>query len=337
MQVAYWTSAMHPDMEAVASEVALLRKHFFPSVSWGISADRWLQLSWRRGFGVHPRLQLAFRATTWALQRTARINHLFGSGGDWFHLRALHSHPALLTATTQAALCNRAMLAKIDHFVVEWPGARESLQTEGIPASQMDLIFPPVDVHRFFPSNMPAGPLRVLFASSPGRPEWLEARGIPLLLEVAQRLPDVRFRLLWRPWGTAYGQVLQELRQRELSNVELYCHCQADMAIAYREAHVTIAPFTDAARCKAVPNSLLESLASGRPVILTDISGIAELVQEEGGGIVCPPQVEALCAAVQRSQGELVQLAAAARRTAEKWFSAEHFLRSYQRLYAPWW
>ena len=63
--VAYWTSAMYPEMEAIAGEVALLRRNFRPSVAWGISSAHWLQFSYRRGFGVHPRMHLAFRAATW--------------------------------------------------------------------------------------------------------------------------------------------------------------------------------------------------------------------------------------------------------------------------------
>ncbi|MBI1903230.1 MAG: glycosyltransferase [Planctomycetia bacterium] len=331
--VAYWTSALFPEMEAIAGEVALLRRHFRPSVAWGVSPARWLQLSWRRGFGVHPRMHLAFRAVTWALQKAFAINHVFGSLGDWFHLKAARKRPVVLTAACQAKACEKELLQRVDRFVVEWPGARDELLAMGIEPRRIRIIFPPVDTKRFYPSPPPDGPFTVLFASSPERADWLEARGVPCLLEAAAQLPAFRFRLLWRPWGNAYDSVAAAIRERELTNVVLRRGRAPDMAAEYANAHVTIAPFNDATRSKAIPNSLLESLACGRPVLTTPTVGLSQLVRDQRIGTVCDARAESVVDGLRRIQSEWHAMSTAARQTAERWFDARKFVEGYGRVY----
>lgn len=333
-RVAYWTSAMHPEMEAVASEVALLRQSFPMSLTWGITSSPGLQCSWRRGFAIHPRMHLAFRASTFFLQRAFHINHLFGGLGDWFHLVSLRSHPSVLTLAVDSPPCDPSLLERIDQFVVEWPEARDTLSSLGIERERTQLIFPPVNLKRFQPTHTPDGPLKVLFASSPDHSDLLAARGIPLLLSAAERLPHVTFRLLWRPWGNSYESVAEEIRRRELLNVELQRERITDMAIEYQNAHATIAPFTDMLKCKPVPNSLIESLACGRPVILTNLIGVSNLIQEKRCGIVCPPTVDGICDAIERVSSNYNNLKSSTRTAAEKWFSEETFIQKYRSLYS---
>lgn len=331
--VAYWTSALYPEMEAIAGEVALLRRHFRPSVAWGISPARWFQLSWRRGFQVHPRLHLGFRAATWVMQRAFCINHLFGTLGDWFHLKAAHKRPTVLTVVASSEPCTGGLLKRVDRFTVEWPGARDELSRLGIDRDRVRLIFPPVDTQRFYPAPRPEGPFTVLFASSPDRVDWLEARGVPLLLDVAAALPNYRFRLLWRPWGNAYEIVEQRIRERGLSNVDLRRGRVVNMPAEYHAVHATVAPFTDQQRCKAVPNSLLESLASGRPVIATRHVGLAELIAHDRLGVACDATVEEIVDAICQIEADWRFLSAQSRAAADKHFALRHFVDAYSRLY----
>ena len=85
-------------MEAVASEVATLRRQFPGSVAWGLSHRHRVLLSRRRGLCLHPRLHLAFRALTRALEPAFQLNHVFGSIGDWFYLEGRRRRPIVLTA-----------------------------------------------------------------------------------------------------------------------------------------------------------------------------------------------------------------------------------------------
>jgi glycosyltransferase involved in cell wall biosynthesis len=106
------------------------------------------------------------------------------------------------------------------------------------------------------------------------------------------------------------------------------------MAGHYRGVHVTVAPFTDPERCKPVPNSLIESLACGRPVLLTERTGLVAVVREAGAGRVCPPTGEGLAEHLDRLRADWGRYARNARRLAEGRFGVEKFVAGYRRLYA---
>lgn len=322
-------------MEAVAGEVARLRQAFAGSMAWGINPRKGLQVSWQRGIGFPPRLHLGFRAAAWLAQRFFHINHLFGSLGDWFHLKAVASRPAVMTVAEYSPPCDVRLLSKVDAFVVEWPAGQDDLLRLGIERNRLRMILPPVDLDRFPIAAGPTQvPFTVLFASSPDRADWLEARGVTLLLEAAALRPAMRFRLLWRPWGNSVPVIQDLIKERGLPNVELRVGRVARMAEMYQQAHVTIAPFRSLDRCKPAPNSVVESLACGRPVVVTRCVGLAELIEHEAAGLVCEPLGESIVAALDRLQTEWDLFSEHARRTAEKWFREDKFLQAYAELYA---
>jgi len=186
---------------------------------------------------------------------------------------------------------------------------------------------------RFTPGPVPEGAFTVLFASSPDRADWLDARGLPQLLDAAALRPQMRFRLLWRPWGDSEERVRRWITERGLRNVELRVGRLSNMAGEYQNAHVTIAPFVDVNRSKPAPNSLIESLACGRPILLTECVGLAELIHGTGAGRVSCATGEALAEHLDHLQTDWAQYSRSARRQAERWFGADRFLEAYQRLY----
>jgi len=333
-RVAYWASSFVPEMEAIAGEVACLRRAHPGSVVWGISARESVCLSWRRGFGCHPRFQLLFRALSWAAQRAFDINHVFGSLGDWFHLASVQKRPIVLTMALSAPACDSRLLAKVDRYVVEWPAALSELQQKGIDPARTRLIYPPVDLQKFSPVSIRNRPFTVLFASSPERDDWLEARGVDLLVDAAALRPEMRFRLVWRPWGDSITRVRRWINDRQLSNVELVVGRFVNMAEHYQQAHVTVAPFTLPARCKPVPNSLLESLACGRPVVATSAVGLSAVLNESNVGVTCMETAADLAAALDVVQARWSELSTRARRFAEQSFGVERFVQAYRDLYS---
>jgi glycosyltransferase involved in cell wall biosynthesis len=320
-------------MEAVASEVALLRRSFPHSVVWGVSRRDGLTLSWRRGFSVPPSFAVPFRLVSRVAQRAFHVNHIFGGLGDWFHLRSIGKRPTVLTIAVDSPLHDTSLLKRIDRFVVEWDGARQQLHDLGVSPERIDLILPPVDTDRFRPSPAPGGPFTVLFVSSPDSKEWLTARGVDLLLDVAALCRDMRFRLVWRPWGDSAAQVKNWINRRNLRNVELTVERVADMRCVYAEAHVTVAPFRDLEKCKPAPNSIAESLASGRPVVVSSQVGFAEMIAEAGAGLVCGEDATDFAAKLQDIRERWKQFAIMARTLAEERLAAPLFLNAYRRVY----
>ncbi len=333
-RVAYWTSSFEPEMEAVASEVATLRRQFQQSVAWGLSVRHWALLSRKRGYCFNPRLHLLFRATTRIFEPIFDLNHIFGRLGDWFYLQGARKHPTILTITTPSNPVAKSLLERVDRFVIEHAEAKDDLLRVGIDNSQIRLIYPPVDLSRFFPATAPSAPFTVLFASSPEEEGWLDARGIPQILDMAVLRPKMHFRLLWRPWGNSEKRVRQWIAERKLQNIEVSVGCFRDMPGEYNKAHVTLAPFTDVGRSKAVPNSVIESMACGRPVIVTKAVGLANLIDENKAGIVCAAKSEELVEQLDRLARDWDYYSLAARKLAERQFGVERFLTEYQQLYA---
>ncbi|RIK80388.1 MAG: hypothetical protein DCC68_11185 [Planctomycetota bacterium] len=333
-RIAYWSTSFEPDMEALASEVACLRRAFRGSAVWGVNArSRW-PLTVRHGLGFHPRMQLVFRGLTAVLQHAFDVNHVFGSLGDWYHLRAVRRRPTVLTAAVASGACSEEMLSKVDLFAVEWPDARDELAAMGIERKRVRLVFPPVDLERFRPTPKPEGPFTLLFASSPDRADWLDDRGVGLLLEAARLRPDWRFLFVWRPWGTGLDELRRRLSAEPAANVEVAAGRFADMTPFFAPSHVTVAPFRCRQRGKPVPNSIVESLSCGRPVVVSDVVGLAGMVQEERVGTVCGLSAESFVAAAESARSDWETLAANARGVAQRWFGRESFIRAYRDIYA---
>jgi glycosyltransferase involved in cell wall biosynthesis len=332
-RVAYWCSSFDTDMEAIASEVATLRQAFPKSVTWGISARNWLSLSRRRGFGIHPRAHLLFRGLTRLVQQCYDVQHLFGGLGDWFHLRAVRKKPVVLTVAVESNPCDVKLLHKVDKFVVEWPGAEERIVALGIERKRVQVILPPVDLVRFAPTPPPSGPFTVCFASSPERSDWLQARGVDLILDAASKCSDYRFQLVWRPWGDSLAKVQEWIGDRRLTNVELIIGKFSNMSEHYGRAHVTVTPFVDMNRCKPMPNSAVESLACGRPIVVTAGVGIADLVLKHKAGLVAGSSGADLADALRTIEGGWSSYSSAARSLAEQCFSTQIFVQSYRQLY----
>jgi len=331
--VAYWISSFEPEMEAIAGEVALLRRNFPDNVLWGVSPATKLQWSKRAGYAFHPRLHYLFRALTRLRQNRFAINHLFGGLGDWFHLRALRDGPSVLTLAVHAEPTSPELLSKLDRFVVEWPRAREQLLALDVPPERIRLIPPPVDLDRFQPVSAPPDRFTVLFASAPARADWLTARGIDLILEAAQRRPDMLFRLLWRPWGNSLPALRQRIETLDLSNVEVVVDRVLDMSAQYAAVHATVFPGVDAARCKPMPNSIVESLASGRPVVVSERMEIQDYVSGTRAGHVISLDAEALALALDRLEADWGGASEAARTLAETSFGQDRFISGYQAIY----
>lgn len=88
---------------------------------------------------------------------------------------------------------------------------------------------------------------------------------------------------------------------------------------------------------EGIPNSLIEAMAGGKPVISTAVDQIPELVQHGVNGLLIPPNdLSALCAAIEQLAGNAPlreRLGQAGRRTVEASFSLQHAAAQYAAIY----
>ncbi len=157
-----------------------------------------------------------------------------------------------------------------------------------------------VDLDRFQPAPPPhIGPLRILAV---GR--LVEKKGFHLLIEAALRL-KFPFRLRIVGDGPERERLSTLIAMNGFAGRVTLCGAltHAELPQEYGESHVVVAPsIVDRTGDRdGLPNVILEAMASGRPVVASDLGAIRSAVTNERTGFLVPPADQlALAAALER-------------------------------------
>jgi len=92
-----------------------------------------------------------------------------------------------------------------------------------------------------------------------------------------------------------------------------------------------VAPFRTVG--KSCPNSILESLATGRPVLVSRYVDIADLLVQEGAGLSFEQTLDGLREALALLCSRYQSFQHNARLCAEKYFNIQDTLRAYKAIY----
>jgi len=291
-------------------------------------------LSWsprKKVFSFYYRLGFVTRAVV-AMEKRFEISHLFHGFSNRCFLPRLSSPNLILTAATGGEIQDVESYQKFKAIVVETDSEKERAIAAGICPSKLRLIPPGVDDRRFsYRVPEQNGRFTVLFASAPLFPGYFRNRGIELLLQAALASKDVEFLFLWRRHAS---KMIRE-RTKGLPNVKVLDRIRHDMNGVFANVHATVAPYLPSLtpNTKPAPNSLIESLAAGKPVLASTSVGIAPLIEQEACRVVFEPTVEGLCAAVDELRSNYDTYQGNSRPVCERFFSREKFLQEYQQLY----
>lgn len=155
-----------------------------------------------------------------------------------------------------------------------------------------------VDVGHFAAQPMPDGATTFLMM---GR--LMRDKGVGEYVAAARRIrtrrPDTRFLLLGRPeTENPTGYTAEEMQAwQDEGLVELLAETR-DVRPYLASAHVFVLP---SYYREGLPRTILEALATGRPVITTDMPGCREPIEEGRNGFLVPPRdAEALADAMER-------------------------------------
>lgn len=172
--------------------------------------------------------------------------------------------------------------------------AKSERQLE-ISISNARLFQNPLNIKSIGPLPWPEGePLRLAFV---GRLEW--TKGLDLAIEVfsSPAWREREWRLDVYGSGELQSKYEAEVRARGLAERIRFCGFANDMDAVWREHHVLLLP----SRAEGVPNSMLEAMLSGRPVVVSNVGGIAVWVEDGETGYVLPqPTVRELAGAMDR-------------------------------------
>jgi glycosyltransferase involved in cell wall biosynthesis len=198
----------------------------------------------------------------------------------------------------------------------------------GVPESKLPIVYnwtaPPEYFHIPAPDPTPGRPLRVLFMAWIDRP-----KGVFDLLEAARALRSdgetPPFELHFAGGGADEDELRDHLGSGSLSDWVHY-HGWVD-GEAKRNLLESADIYSLPSYSEGMPNSVIEAMAAGRPVVVTPVGAIPDVVRDGENGLVVPVRDrEALAAAIGRLLSSEVlrrQLGESGRETARAMFSVE--------------
>jgi len=338
-EVTIWTHAYAPEYEGTSKEILLLSRSLGYVSVHDLSDDLRFKID---------RKLISYRSSVYPLRVIApllamrtKISHVYISQPETFYLSFLKKRPVLVTYCGRLYSGSKPVehqierLKMVDHIVVESSRDLCHLRSLGFGPERASLVYPGIDLARFTPQETRPDSFKLLFASAPlaDVDALFRARGVDLILHSLENLDGVQFVLLWRQKCTdlLYRRVKSNRATQRLTIVNKIL---GETSQLMSGVHAVVAPYTTTWANKACPSSLVEGLASGKPVLASNEVAIADLISREKCGVVFEPTTEGLVHATEHLRDHYQMYQANARRAAEKYFAAEDFVHAYERIYA---
>lgn len=291
----------------VQHDINLIHAHDYKSDLFAYLVRRWL---WRR------RLALLSTAHAWVM---------LGPRGELYRRLDLW------------------LMRRFDHLIAVSHATKAEMVAAGVPASNISVIHNAIDVEAWSPSRATADLRKELGLEQAfpvvgyvGRimPEkdletWLRAAAV-----VANKYPDAHFVMV--------GEGRDGTTQRQLQSLAATLGiAQRVIFTGYRDsllpAYASLDLFMLSSRREGLPNSILEAMAMGLPVVTTDVAGAKELVIDGETGFVLPQgDVHGLAQAAQalvENDNLRLRMGRAGRERIEREFSFTQRLRCIEELY----
>ena len=335
-RVRYWTFNYMPQWEAVSKEIASLRQgldseieHCLVSLNTKVPG---LQLR-----GPDKRVPLPFGLPLYPLLKPFAsrpgINHLFASAGERLLTPILARRNGVLTVakdTTSLAGYERnaRWFAQFRAIVVQGERDRELMRQVGVSERAIRMIRPGVPIA---PYREATGPFTLLFASSPLTAEHFLSRGIYLMLRAARRMPEVQFLLVWRTRHLAKLQGI--IAEVAFPNITVMDGVVSDMGAVYDRVHATVLPAMEHRSFIPCPRSGLDSLAHGKPLVVSNFVCLAAGLTQWGAGVAFNPECEGLELAIRRLRDDYPRYQSRTHGYMERYFSPAKHLALHRQLY----
>jgi L-malate glycosyltransferase len=224
----------------------------------------------------------------------------------------------------------RAAYACAHVIVANSAAAGDRLATERVPRSRIRVVPNGIDLAAYTPSQHER-PLRRIVTVANLRPEKAHDVLFEAAVLVLRRCPDAQFVI------AGDGPRRQELERLAQSRgiaprVQFIGHADEVPALL-ASSDLFVLP----SRSEAFPNSVLEAMATGLPIVATRVGGIVELVENQRTGVLVPPDdARALGHAMLdliQWRSHAVRLGRAARAEVEARYSWERMISAFEHLY----
>lgn len=316
-----------PQAEALSQEIHALQARFGGELVY-LNPNR-------RAIGLIPRLLFGFQRLPELRRREANVDlhHIYNPDPFPFPVLRFLGRPVVYTITSGLAgqQVNRAFFSHLAAVTVPDERSFHQLRAEGV--SNAHLVRPGVDVDRFTHTPAPeTGAFRLLAGSAPWTEEQFHSKGVDALLEAARREDDLQLVFLWR--GVLTEAMKDRVRRLGLDDRVTVIDRLVDVNQALAEVHAAVCLASRPGIVKSYPHSLLDALAAGKPVLVSQAIPMADYVAETGcGEIVDTVTPEAILSAMARLREAYPLRQQAAQVVGRRDFQQAKMLEGYATVY----
>ena len=330
MNVLYHLSTLPPKMpraEALWQEISALRGRFGGDVVYVNPNQR---------FPLHiPRLLFGFHVLKDLRRREAGVHLHHFYNPDLFpfpYLRMLR-RPVLyfVTCGVGGRRPNVAFFSSLAAVAVSDERSLKRLASWGL--GNTGLLRPGIDTSRFTHTPLPLrSEIRLMVGSAPWTQGQFRTKGVDALLSAAQRAPHLKLVFLWR--GVLAEEMERRVRRMGLDGQVTVLNEQVDVNQVLAGVHASVTLATAPGIVKSYPHSLLDSLAAGKPVLVSRAIPMSDYVEETGCGRVVekvtPADILTATEALARGYESAQRVAC---KVGQQDFSQESMIVSFHRLY----
>jgi L-malate glycosyltransferase len=232
-------------------------------------------------------------------------------------------------ATAPIAL-QRGAFACAHKVIANSRAAADRLQFEHVPARKIAVIPNGLDLQHFS-ARLPRPRLCKIVVVANLRRE----KGHDVLIDSAGQIlnqfPDASFEIVGA--GPELESLVARVESRQLRHAFSFLGHRDDVGARLAAADIFVLP----SRSEALPNSIIEAMAAGMPIVASAVGGVLELIDDRRTGLLVPADDPA---ALGARIGELMadsalaaRLGQAARADATARFSFDRMVAAFERVY----
>jgi glycosyltransferase involved in cell wall biosynthesis len=331
MNILYHLATLPPQMpqaEAISQEISILKTHFQSEVIW-INPNQPFRLYIPRLlFGFHRLKQIR------AGEATLKFHHFYNPDPFPFpYLRYLR-RPVIysITCGVGSKRPNLDFFSTMTAVVVADKRSLRRLQSWGL--SNAFLVRTGIKTNRFSYKPLPLhSEIRLMVGSAPWTRGQFRTKGVEALLEAARQNSQLHLVFLWR--GVLSAEIERRVRQMNLNSQVTILNGLVDVNQILANVHASIVLAAAPGLVKSYPHSLLESLAAGKPVLVSRAIPMADYVEETGCGVAVDHVTAAdVLVAIEALTGTYKSQQQSARLAGQRDFSQQAMVASYRQVYA---
>ena len=329
MKILYHLTILPPPMpecEAISQEINALRSRFGGDIVYLNPNQRSPIYVPRALFGFHKLGHLR------GLEKDLHLHHLYNPDPFPFPVLRFLRRPVIYSLTGGVEeRPNLSFFGSLAAVTVADKKTLKRLESWGL--DNVTVIHPGIDTSRFTINPLPLqSDIRLMVGSAPWTSAQFETKGVDALLAAAQQSRRLHLVFLWR--GVLGKEMRRRLRKMNLGKQVTMLNEQVEVNHVLAKVHASIALATAPDIVKAYPHSLLESLAAGKPILVSRAIPMADYVVQTGCGTVVDNVSPAdVLSAVEALASEYDGLRESAQSVGRLDFTQERHIESVKTVY----